>query len=190
MKALEEKILKEGKVYPGHILKVNSFLNHQIDSDFMLEMGNEIARLFKNERITKILTVEASGIAIAVAAGMCLHVPVVFAKKAKSANLGDNVFSALVHSYTHGNDYNMVVEKQFLSAGDSVLIVDDFLATGNAIIGLMKITEQAGASLVGISAAIEKQFQGGGDELRKQGIRVESLAKIESMSESSLTFCE
>jgi xanthine phosphoribosyltransferase len=189
MKALEQKILNEGKIYPGNILKVNTFLNHQLDCDFMLEMGKEIAEIYKNDNVTKILTVEASGIAIAVAAGMVMHLPVVFAKKSKSLNLGDNVYSAVAHSYTHGNDYTMVVEKQFLSENDRVIIVDDFLATGNALVGLIKIIESAGASLAGISCAIEKKFQGGGDKLREQGIKVESLALISEMTEDSLKFC-
>ena len=188
MKALEDKILAEGKVYPGHILKVGSFLNQQLDCSFLMEMGKEIARLYKDEKVTKIITVEASGIAIAVAAGAVMGVPAVFAKKNKSANVGDNVYSAVVHSYTHGTDYNIVVDREYLSGNDRLLIVDDFLAAGNAIAGLISLAEQAGASVVGAAIAVEKAFQHGGDKYREQGLRIESLAKIAEMSEDSLTF--
>lgn len=188
MKALEEKILKEGKVYEGGILKVGSFLNQQIDSDFMMEMGAEIARLFKNENITKVLTVEASGIAVALAAGANLHVPALFAKKHNTSNIQSDVYSAVVYSFTHQTNYNIVVSKDYLSSGDRVLIVDDFLARGNAIVGLVDIVAQAGAELVGCAVAIEKGFQRGGDELREKGIRVEALALIDSMNENEIVF--
>lgn len=188
MKALEEKILKEGKVLPGNILKVGSFLNHQIDVDFIMEMGRETARLFENEKITKILTIETSGIAIAVAAGAAMHVPVVFAKKHKSSNVSGEVLSTVVHSYTHGTDYTVVVEKDYISPDDKILLVDDFLANGKALLGLIDIVTQAGAKVVGASCAIEKGFQKGGDSLRADGIRVESLAVIDSMSDTSVTF--
>jgi xanthine phosphoribosyltransferase len=188
MKALEEKILKEGTVLPGNILKVASFLNHQLDVDFIMEMGKEIARLFKGEEITKILTVETSGIAIAMGAAAEMHLPVVFAKKNKTGNLSGNMYKTVVHSYTHGVDYNIVVSCDFLKSDDKVLIIDDFLANGKALIGLIDIVNQAGATLVGCSTAIEKGFQGGGDSLRAEGIRVESLAIVDSMSDDSLTF--
>lgn len=188
MKALEEKILKEGKVLPGNILKVGSFLNHQIDVDFIMEMGRETARLFENEKITKILTIETSGIAIAVGAGAAMHVPVVFAKKHKSSNVSGEVLSTVVHSYTHGTDYTVVVEKDYIRPDDKILLVDDFLANGKALLGLIDIVEQAGAEVVGASCAIEKGFQKGGDSLRADGIRVESLAVIDSMSDTSVTF--
>lgn len=188
MKALEEKILKEGSVLPGNILKVGSFLNHQLDVDFLMEMGKEIARLFANDNVTKILTVETSGIAIAMGAAAAMHVPVVFAKKHKSGNLSGEMYTTVVHSYTHGVDYNIVVDQNYLNEQDRVLIIDDFLANGKALLGLIDIINQSGATLVGCSCAIEKGFQKGGDMLRKQGIRVESLAIVESMDDNSLTF--
>ncbi len=188
MKALEEKILKEGKVLPGNILKVGSFLNHQIDVDFTMEMGKEIAGLFANDGVNKILTIETSGIPIAVAAGAAMHVPVVFAKKHKSSNVSGEVLSTVVHSYTHGTDYTVVVERDYLSKSDNVLIVDDFLANGKALKGLIDIIAQAGASVAGASCAIEKGFQKGGDELRADGIKVCSLAIIDSMDDCKISF--
>lgn len=188
MKALEEKILREGKVLEGNILKVGSFLNHQIDAEFIMEMGEEIARLFKADAPTKILTIETSGIPIAVAAAAKLHIPAVFAKKHKSANLSDELYKTVVHSYTHNTDYTVVVSKEFLHEGERILIVDDFLANGKAILGLIDIIEQAGATVVGASCAIEKGFQKGGDMLRGMGIKVESLAIVESMENGRLTF--
>lgn len=188
MKALEEKILREGTVLPGNILKVGSFLNHQIDADFIMEIGHEIARIFAGEKITKILTVESSGIAIAVGAGAVMHLPVVFAKKNKTSNIGDNFYKTVVHSYTHNVDYNIVVEKDFLNENDNVLIVDDFLANGKALLGLIDIVSQSGGKVVGASCAIEKGFQRGGDNLRAEGIRVESLAIIDSMTDTEIIF--
>lgn len=188
MKALEDKILKEGSVLPGNILKVGSFLNHQLDVDFLMEMGKEIARLFQDDKVNKILTVETSGIAIAMGAAAAMHVPVVFAKKHKSGNLSGKMYTTVVHSYTHGVDYNIVVDQNYLSEQDRVLIIDDFLANGKALLGLIDIINQSGATLVGCSCAIEKGFQKGGDTLREQGIRVESLAIVESMDDNSLTF--
>lgn len=188
MVALEEKILKEGKVLPGNILKVGSFLNHQIDVDFIMEMGREIARLFGDDKITKILTIETSGIPIAVAAGAALHIPVVFAKKHKTSNVSGNMYKTVVHSYTHGTDYTVVVESDYLNSDDNVLIVDDFLANGKALKGLLDIVAQAGASSAGAVCAIEKGFQHGGDELRADGIRVESLAIIDSMEDGKIIF--
>ena len=188
MKALEEKILREGTVLPGNILKVGSFLNHRLDVEFIAEMGEEIARLFEGCGVNKILTIETSGIAIAMGAALKMHVPVVFAKKNKSNNISGDVYSTVVHSYTHGTDYTVVVSKEFLNSSDKVLIVDDFLANGKALVGLIDIVNQAGAELIGTSCAIEKGFQKGGDNLREQGIRVESLAVIESMDDTSITF--
>ncbi len=188
MKALEEKILKEGTVLPGNILKVGSFLNHRLDVEFIMEMGKEIARIFSDCEVTKILTIETSGIAIAMGAAAAMKLPVVFAKKNKTGNLSDEVYKTVVHSYTHGKDYNVVVSKEFLGECDKVLIIDDFLANGKALLGLIDIVEQAGAHVAGTSCAIEKGFQRGGDELRKKGIRVESLAIIESMTDSAITF--
>ena len=188
MKALEEKILREGTVLPGNILKVGSFLNHRLDVDFLMEMGKEIKRIFEGEEITLILTIETSGIAVAMAAAAAMHLPVVFAKKHNSRNLSGDTYRANIHSYTHGNDYTAVVSKEFLKKGDKVLIVDDFLANGKALLGLIDIINQAGAETVGACCAIEKGFQGGGDKLRESGVRVESLARIESMDDTSITF--
>lgn len=188
MKKLEEKILREGQVFDGGILKVGSFLNQQIDSDFMMEIGEEIARLFKDSNITKVITVEASGIAIALAAGAALHVPAVFAKKHSTSNIRSEVYSTVVYSFTHEKHYNIVVSKEYLNSDDVVLIVDDFLARGNALEGLIDIVSQAGASLAGCAVAIEKGFQGGGDELRNKGIRVEALALVDSMSPGEIKF--
>ena len=188
MKALEDKILKEGTVLPGNVLEVGSFLNQQMDSDFIMDIGREIARLYEGERVTRILTVESSGIAIAVAAGIALHVPSVFAKKHKSANMPKEVYTAPVYSYTHKETYEIAVAKEYIGKGDKVLIVDDFLANGNAVRGLIGIIEKAGADLAGCAIAIEKGFQGAGDELRAQGIRVDSLAIVDSMDESVVIF--
>ncbi len=188
MEALKERILKDGKVLPGHVLKVGSFLNHQIDTPFMMEMGKEIARIFAEDKPTKILTIEASGIALGIAAAAAMGLPMVFAKKKKSINVEDDLFSTIVHSYTHNIDYRVVVSKENLSSEDRILIVDDFLANGCAIRGLMDLVAQAGGTVVGCTTAIEKGFQGGGDKLRQEGIKVESLAIIDEMSDDSLVF--
>ena len=188
MREMEEKILKEGKVLPGGILKVGSFLNQQIDTDFLREMGKEIARLYGDSDVNKILTIEASGIAIAAAAGMELGVPVVFAKKHKTSNVDGSIYSTRVHSFTHNEDYNVVVSRDYLLPGDRVLLIDDFLANGKALEGLIDLVTQAGAEVAGIAVAIEKCFQGGGDEIRSRGIRLEALAAIESMSDTTIVF--
>ncbi|MBO4432321.1 MAG: xanthine phosphoribosyltransferase [Clostridia bacterium] len=188
MKALEEKILNEGTVLSSDILKVGSFLNQQIDIDFLLSMGEEIDRIYKGEAITKILTIEASGIAVAVAAAAFIRKNVVFAKKIKTSNVSGEVYSAKVHSFTHGTDNLITVPKDYICAGDKVLIIDDFLANGEALRGLIDIVEQAGAEVVGCTCAIEKGFQGGGDALRKQGYRIESLAVIEKMAPEDIVF--
>ena len=188
MQHMEEKILAEGKVLPGGVLKVGSFLNQQIDTAFLREMGEEIARLFAGSGVTKVLTIESSGIAIAAAAAMELGVPMVFAKKHKTSNVDGSVYSTEVHSFTHGTDYTVVVSRDYLQAGERVLLVDDFLANGAALRGLLALVEQAGAEAVGAAIAIEKSFQGGGDALRAQGLRVESLAVIESMDGGSIRF--
>ncbi len=189
MKALERKIIEEGKIFPGNIVKVSGFLNHRIDVKFMMEMGKEIARLYPTG-VNKILTIEASGIAIAVCAAYFMDVPVVYAKKGKTKNLQSDVYSAEVESFTHGTTYNVVVSKEFLSAEDKVLVVDDFLANGNALKGLISIIGQAGAEVAGCAVAIEKGFQHGGDNLRKEGVRVESLAIIDEMTDDSVKFRE
>lgn len=188
MKALEEKILTEGTVLPGDILKVGSFLNHQLDVNFLMEMGKEIARIYQGEQINKILTIETSGIAIAVAAAAFMKVPVVFAKKNRSSNINADTYSIKIHSYTHNIDYDAVVSKDFLCAEDRVLIIDDFLANGQALNGLLNIIAQAGATPVGVAIAIEKGFQHGGDKLRAKGIRVESLAIIDEMTNNTIKY--
>lgn len=188
MKALEDKILKEGTVLPGNILKVGSFLNHQLDGDFLMEMGREIARLFAGSGVTKIMTIESSGIAVAVAASAAMHVPAVFAKKHRTGNVSGETYKTVVHSYTHGVDYDVVVAREYLSSADRVLIVDDFLANGKALEGLLDIINQAGAEAVGAAIAIEKGFQHGGDRLRASGLRVESLAIVETMENGQIHF--
>lgn len=188
MKAMEEKIRKEGKVFPGNILKVGSFLNHQLDADFLMDVGREIADLYRNEKIDKIVTIETSGVAVAFAAAAVMHLPVVYAKKHRSSNLSPDLYSTIVHSFTHNTDYTVYISKEYLHEGERVLIVDDFLAVGNALNGLMDIVGQAKAETVGIATAIEKGFQGGGDALRGKGIRVESMAIIDEMTDSELTF--
>lgn len=181
MELLEEKILKEGRVYPGKVLKVGSFLNHQIDVPFLTVLGEEFHRLFRDENITKILTVETSGIAVAYPVAQLFHVPLLFGKKNKTNNLSDDCYSAKVTSYTHGRVYDVVVEKQFLTSADRVLLIDDFLANGCALEGLLDLCAQAGASIAGAGIVIEKAFQDGGKKLRERGIRVESLARIADM---------
>ena len=189
MKELEQRILREGKVLPGGILKVDGFLNHQIDPALVYDMALELKRLYDGEQINKILTVEASGIAIAALTGYVFGCPLVFAKKSKTRNLAGDLYTAEVPSFTHGNVNTVVVSKAYLGPEDRVLIVDDFLATGAALVGLRALCEQAGATVVGAGIAVEKVFQGGGDKLRAEGLRVESLARVASMSDDGLTFC-
>ncbi len=188
MHSLEEKILAEGRVLPGHVLKVDGFLNHRLDVDFLCEAGKEFYRLFRDCGVTKILTIEASGIGVACLAAQYFHAPVVFAKKNRTSNIANDVYAVSVHSYTHNRDYNVVVSKEYLSPDDRVLLIDDFLANGCALDGLVELVNQAGATLVGAGIMIEKAFQGGGDRLRKKGIRVESLARIASMTDTGLEF--
>lgn len=182
MEQLKQRIVSDGRVLPGNILKVSSFLNHQLDVDLLDAMGAEFARLFANEKVTKIVTIEASGIAIACSAARAFHVPVVFCKKNRSSNVPEDVYSAVVHSYTHGNDNTVIVSKEFINKDDSILIIDDFLANGAALEGLVSLVNAAGARVVGAGIAIEKGFQDGGKRLRAQGLHIESLAIIESMS--------
>ena len=190
MKRLEEKILAEGKILPGPVLKVSSFLNHQMDPDLMMALGAEIAQRFQGDSVTKILTIESSGIAIAIAAGAHMHIPVLFAKKHRTSNVSGVLYQTLVHSYTHGTDYTVVVEREFLKPEDRVLIVDDFLANGAAVDGLCDLIRQAGATAVGAAIAIEKGFQEGGKKLREAGMRVESLAIVDQMDENGIRFRE
>ena len=188
MKLLEERILRDGVVRPGGVLKVDSFLNHQMDVQLFGEMAREWKRLYAGEDITKILTIEASGIGIACIAAQEFGCPVVFAKKSKTKNIAGDVYTAKVESFTHGRVYDVIVSRDYLLPTDRVLIIDDFLANGAAIAGLMSIVEQAGATLVGCAVAIEKGFQGGGDELRQKGVKVESLAIIDSMEDGKIVF--
>ena len=188
IRELEQRIIEEGKILPGEVLKVGSFLNQQIDTGFLRDMGREIARLYAESGVTKILTIEASGIAIAASAAMELGVPMLFAKKHKTSNVDGTVYSTVVHSFTHGMDYTVVVSRDYLLPSDTVLLVDDFLANGAALQGLVELCRQAGATVAGAAIAIEKAFQGGGDKLRQSGVRVESLAVIEAMDGGSVTF--
>lgn len=181
MKLLEERIREDGVVKEGNVLKVDSFLNHQMDIELFNEMGKEWARLFADRPVTKILTVEASGIGIACVAAQQFHVPVVFAKKTQSLNIDGEVYSTKIQSFTHKKIYDVIVSKKFIKPEDHILIIDDFLANGCALEGLLQIVEDAGATVEGIGIAVEKGFQKGGDLIREKGVRVESLAIVESM---------
>ncbi len=188
MKALEDKIRAEGEVLTGDVLKVGSFLNQQVDTNFMNLIGQEGARIYKDAGITKVLTIEASGIAVAFAVASNLHVPMVYAKKYGGTNISSEVYKTSVYSYTHKKTFDIVVSKKYIKPDDVILLVDDFLALGNALNGLIHIVEQSGASLAGALIAIEKGYQQGGDLLREEGIRVESLAIIDSMEDGQIVF--
>jgi len=188
MRMMEEMILSQGKVLPGDVLKVGSFLHQQIDVKLLRACGEEAGRLFAGCGVTKVLTIEASGIALAASAAMAMNVPMVFAKNHKTSNVDGEVFSTVVHSYTHNADYTVSVSRDYITSEDCVLLVDDFLANGAALRGLVQLCEQAGAKAAGAVIAIEKCFQNGGDALRAQGLRVESLACIESMEDGKITF--
>ena len=190
MKLLEQRILQDGIVKEGNILKVDSFLNHQIDVKLMNEIGKEVKRLFGHKNITKILTIEASGIAAATIIAQYFDVPILFAKKAKSQNLDGDLFTSVVRSYTYGKDYTITVSKKFLSEEDHVLIIDDFLAVGSAMKGLIDVCNQAGATIEGISIMVEKGFQEGGKYLREAGYDLQSMAIIEKMEGTTITFRE
>ena len=190
MKLLEERILKDGKIKPGNVLKVDGFINHQIDVPFVSELGREFYRRFKDDNVTKILTIEASGIGIACLTAEHFGVPVVFAKKSRTTNISKDVYTARVDSFTHGTTCDIIVSKEYLAPSDRVLIIDDFLALGNALVGLREITLASGATLIGAGILIEKSFQTGGKMLREQGMRIESLAKIASMTDTGITFAE
>ena len=181
MDLLKKKILDEGEVYEGNILMVDGFLNHRIDIPFLRSVGKEFHRLFKDCGVNKILTIEASGIAIGAIVAEEFGCPLVFAKKTKTKNIAGDVYTSQVESFTHGTTYDILVSKRFLDKDDKVLIVDDFLAIGNALNGLIELVNNSGAELAGCGVVIEKGFQHGGDKLRSQGIRVESLAIVESM---------
>ena len=190
MKVLQEKILNEGKVLSGDVLKVDAFLNHQIDPVLMQEIGKEFAKRFKEENITKIVTIESSGIAPAVMAALELGVKVIFARKRKSLTLQDNMYVASVYSFTKQETNEISLSRNHIDESDRVLIIDDFLANGQAALGLMSLVEQAGASIAGIGIVIEKAFQDGGKKLREQGVRVESLAEIASLDNNAVTFVQ
>ena len=181
MESLKQRILKDGRVYPGEVLKVDSFLNHQMDVELFNEMGKEFKRLFADRPINKILTIEASGIGIACIVARHFNVPVVFAKKAKSINIDGEMYVADVVSFTHKNNNQVIVSKKFLGPEDHVLIIDDFLANGCALQGMISIVNQAGGTVEGIGIAIEKGFQVGGNTIRNMGYQLESLAIVESM---------
>lgn len=181
MKFMEDRIRKDGQVRAGNILKVDSFLNHQLDVDLLDEVGKAFYEKFKNKGITKILTVEASGIAIACLTARYFKVPVVFAKKSKSRNLDGDLYKSVVHSFTYGIDNTITLSKKYLDSSDTVLLIDDFLANGKAMRGLTDICQQAGAKIEGIGIAIEKGFQCGGKELRESGYEVFSLAIVDAM---------
>ena len=190
MELLERRIVNDGKIAEGNILKVDCFLNHQIDAAFVSELGKEFYRLFKDCGITKILTIEASGIGIACLTAQYFNVPVVFAKKSKTVNISGEVYTTKVESYTHGTVYDVTVSKDYLTSADKLLIVDDFLARGNALRGLLDLAKCAGAEVAGVGIVIEKAYQDGGQIVRDMGVRVESLARIKSMSvEDGVTFC-
>ncbi|MBR2892954.1 MAG: xanthine phosphoribosyltransferase [Clostridia bacterium] len=188
MKLLEDRILKDGQVFPGNILKVDSFLNHQIDVELLNKMGEEILRLYKDCGVNKILTIEASGIGIACIAAQFFNCPVLFAKKTKTKNIANSVYKTQVRSFTHGMEYDVIVSKDFIGENDKVLIVDDFLAEGNALLGLIDLCRQAGAEVAGCAIAIEKGFQQGRERVEKKGIRVESLAVVEAMTDNQVRF--
>ena len=186
LKLLEDRIVKDGIVKPGNVLKVDSFLNHQMDISLFNDMGKEFKRLFNDTPINKILTIEASGIGIAcVAAQYFDNVPVVFAKKSRTVNIDGEVYSTKIESFTHKRVYDVILSKKYLSSKDHVLIIDDFLANGCALNGLLDIAQKAGATVEGVGIAVEKGFQRGGELIRQKGIRVESLAIIESMDADS-----
>ncbi len=190
MKLLEDRIRKDGIVREGDVLSVSSFLNHQMDVSFLCELGKEFERLFHNDKVTKIITIEASGIGIACLAAQYFNVPVLFAKKGRTDNIDSNVYSSKVYSYTHKKEYGVVVSKEFLNEEDRVLIIDDFLATGNAVVALTDLCKAAGCEVVGVGIVVEKTYQKGREMLENLGLRVESLARISGMSvENGVEFC-
>ncbi len=181
MQLLEDRIRRDGKVAPGNVLRVDGFINHQMDMELLSQLAEEFCRRFAEERVDKVLTIEASGIAIAALVAHQLRVPLVFAKKSKSANIPDTVYSCPVKSYTHGNVNTILVSREYLKAGEQVLLIDDFLAHGEALRGLIDVVEQAGGTVVGAGILIEKAYQCGGTDIRARGIRIESLARVSAM---------
>ena len=191
MKILEERIRRDGKILPGDVIKVDSFLNHLIDVDLISLCADEWYEIYKDQGVTKILTIEASGIALASITATKFHVPVLFAKKTRSANLSPKVLSTKVISYTHGQSYDVIVSKDYISRDDRILIIDDFLANGSALRALVTLAERAGATVVGVGIAVEKVYQNGGADIRARGYRIDSLAKIKSIDvEKGIEFCE
>ncbi len=189
MKLLEDRIIKDGKILEGDIIKVDSFLNHQLDVKFLNTLAEDVAKYFKNKNINKILTIEASGIAFATVISENMnYIPVVFSKKKKTLNIGDSLWQSHVKSYTTKKDYMISVSKEFIGKDDNLLIVDDFLAEGNALRGLIDISKKAGANIEGISVAVEKGYQGGGDYVRKLGYDLYSLAIIDSIENGKFSF--
>lgn len=188
MELLKQKILDEGKTVGSDVVKVDMFLNHQIDVDLLCEIGKEFRRIFDSEKINKILTIEASGIGIACIAAQYFSVPVVFAKKGANRNVGDNIYKADVYSFTKGVTTTIGISKDYIGKNDRILIIDDFMANGKAVHGLINIINQAGATVEGIGIVIEKGFQPGGDSLRSMGYRVESLAVIKSIDDGKVVF--
>lgn len=187
MQLLKDRIRKDGKIKAGNVLKVDSFLNHQMDIELFQEIGKEFKRRFADLEVNKILTIEASGIGIACVVAQSFGVPVVFAKKTKTKNIAGDVYTSKVESFTHGRVYDIIVSKEFLGKGDKVLLIDDFLANGKALEGLAQLVEDSGAELMGAGIVIEKGFQVGGEIIRSRGIRLESLAIVESMDEETGT---
>ena len=191
MELLKERIRRDGKVKGTDVLKVDSFLNHQMDVELFAEIGKEFKRRFAGCEINKILTIEASGIGIACVVAQYFHCPVIFAKKTQTKNIAGEVYTSKVESFTHGRVYDIIVAKEFLGPGDKVLLIDDFLANGAALEGLAKLVKDAGAELVGAGIVIEKAFQPGGDRLRAKGLRIEALARVQSMNEETgVTFAD
>ena len=190
MELLKQKIINDGDLIHPDIVKVDMFLNHQLDIELLDEMGKEFYRLFKDCNITKILTIESSGIAIACFAAKYFSVPVVFAKKGNNRNIGADTYSTEIFSFTKATTYTAIVSRKYLSSDDRILIIDDFLANGKALNGLLEIVKQSGAEVCGVGIAIEKAFQPGGKSLRDAGIRIESLAKVESISDGTIVFSE
>ena len=188
LKLLEDRIREDGLVLPGNVLKVNQFLNHQIDPELMYALGEEFVKLYESEKITKILTIESSGIAPAIMTGLLLHVPVLFARKQKSSTMNEGLYTAEVYSYTKKVNNVVSVDEKFLKPEDKVLIIDDFLANGQAVLGLIQICHEAQANIVGVGIAIEKSFQAGAELIKKQGVRLESLARISSFADDKVHF--
>ncbi len=191
MKLLEDRIRKDGKILPGDVIKVDSFLNHLIDVELVSDCADEWYNIYKDAGVTKILTIESSGIALASITATKFHVPVLFAKKTRSANLSDKLLATKVVSYTHGQTYDVIVSRDYIKKDDKILIIDDFLANGSALRALVTLAEKAGATVVGIGIAVEKVYQGGGDDIRARGYRIDSLARIKSVDvDGGIEFCD